>query len=168
MRWKTDIEELESLSPDSILRLNDEDLQRYWTAIGTPMSFSRDKTAENIFSSDISTWRDVGNYRFIRLVGHSYSSIADIEKNIKVKMDERGLNNKNFETNFDTENISEAEQLIEYLKQKEVKRSVDDFCNGFCPYIQESIDDVNRYVEACMELMNVSKEELDEFMANSQ
>jgi len=168
MKWKADIEELKSLSPDSILRLTDEDIERFAVAVEAPMSFTRDKTAENIFTSDISTWRDVGNYQFIRLVGHSYSLIADIEKNFKAKMDERGINNKNFETNFDTENMSEAEQLIAYMKQKEVKRCIDDFCNGFCPYINNSIDEVKQYVEACMELMSISNDELNEFIANSQ
>lgn len=168
LKWKADIEELKTLSPDSIMRLNDEDLQRYMSAVATPMALRRDKTAENIFTSDISTWRDVGNYQFIRLVGRSYSTIADIEKNFRVKMDERGINNKNFETDHDTENMLEAEQLIAYMNQKEVKRCTDDFCNGFCPYIKESIDDVDRYIGACMELMSISNDELNEFIANSQ
>ena len=64
-KWQRDLEELQTLSHDSILRLTDEQRDKYWTAISTPLSFSRDKTAENIFSSDMSTWRDVGNFRFI-------------------------------------------------------------------------------------------------------
>ena len=119
LEWKADIEELKSIPRDSIMRLTNDELNKYWDAVGTPIPMSRDKTAENIFTSNISTWRDVGNYRFIRTVGHAYSDMND-------------------------------------------------FCKGFCPYMQYCIEVLQQYIDECMEIMNVSSEELNEFMANGQ
>lgn len=166
-RWQKDMEELRSLSRDSILRLTDEQREKYWTAISDPIAFSHDKTAEGIFSSNISTWQDIGNFRFIKEVGHTYSEIADIEKNVKAKMDEKGTNNKLFETNYDTENMSDGEQLVAYMEMKEVKRFMDDFCDGFRNYLRQEIDFLHYKVDVCLEIMGIDKEEMIDFILDS-
>lgn len=165
--WQRNLKELQTLSHDSILRLTDEQLDKYWTAISAPLSFSRDKTAQNIFSSDMSTWRDVGNFRFIKVVGQTYSEIEDIEKNVKVKMDEKSSNNNLFMTNYDTENMSDGEQLIAYMEMKEVQRFMLDFCNNFRPYLQDYADRLHNSVNECMEIMGISQEELEDFIINN-
>ena len=165
--WQRDMEELQKLSRDSILRLTDEQRKKYWTAISSPITFSHDKTAENIFSSDISTWRDVGNFRFLKVVGQTYSEIADIEKNVKAKMDEKGSNIKLFETKYDTENMSDGEQLTRYMEMKEVQRFRDDFCDGFRTYIRDRIDLLHDNVNECLEIMGISKDELIDFIINN-
>ena len=165
--WQRDIKELQTLSQDSILRLTKEQRDKYWTAISTPMSFSRDKTAQNLFSSDMSTWRDVRNLRFIKLVGQTYSEIDDIEKNVKVKMDEKSSNNNLFMVKYDTENMSGGEQMVAYLEMKEVQRFMLDFCYGFRPYLQNYADRLHNSVNECMEIMGISQEELDDFIINN-
>lgn len=162
-----DIEELRSLSRDSILRLTDEQRKKYWYAISYPLSFSHDKTAEGIFSSNISTWQDIGNFRFIKEVGLSYSEIADIENNIKAKMEEKGTNAKLFETNYDTENMSDGEKLIAYMEMKEVQRFMDDYCDGFRTYIQHEIEFLHNKVDECLEIMGIDKEELNDFIIDN-
>lgn len=166
--WKNAIEELYSMPRDSILLLTYEEGGRYWGALATPMSMTRDKTAENIFSSDISTWRDVGNYRFIRTVGHAYSSIAEMEKNIQKKMDERGIITKNFQTNYATANLTGGEQLITYMEMNEVRRCADDFCEGFCPYVEDGIKELEEVVKLCMEVMNINANDMNEFLKKNQ
>lgn len=165
--WQRDMEELQTLSHDSILRLTDEQRQKYWTAISIPISFSRDKTAENLFSSDISIWRDVGNFRFIKVVGRTYSEIADIEKNIKAKMDEKGGLSRIFESNYDTENMSDGEKLIAYMQMKEVKSFMDDYLDGFRQYIQYSVGLLHYNVDQCLKIMGITKEELIDFITNN-
>ena len=148
--WKKDIEELKAMSTDSIMRLTETESEKYWHALTTPHTFPRDKTAENIFTSDISIWREVGNFKFIRMVGQVYSYIDDIEKNIKAK----GLPN--------------GERLIYYLQQEEMQSYLDDFCNGFIPYIHFCIDDMKIAVDRCMKSAKVTQEELHQFMADSE
>ena len=41
---------------------------------------SHDKTAENIFSNSIETWKNLGNFQFIDNVGQSFSEMNDIEQ----------------------------------------------------------------------------------------
>lgn len=166
-KWQRDLEELQTLSHDSILRLTDEQRDKYWTAISTPLSFSRDKTAENIFSSDMSTWRDVGNFRFIKVVGQTYSEIEDIERNVKLKMDEKSSNSDLFMLNYDTENMSDGEMLIAYMEMKEVQRFMLDFRSGFRPYLQNYADRLHNSVNECMEIMGISQEELEDFIINN-
>ena len=88
-KWKDDLIELQSLSRDSIMNLPDDELKRYWSALTTPVMLPRDKTAENIFTRDVSTWREVGNFRFIKLVSFIYTYINDIEKNFNVQIDRK-------------------------------------------------------------------------------
>ena len=166
-KWQRDLEELQTLSHDSILRLTDEQRDKYWTAISTPLSFSRDKTAENIFSSDMSTWRDVGNFRFIKVVGQTYSEIEDIERNVKLKLDEKSSNSDLFMLNYDTENMSDGEMLIAYMEMKEVQRFMLDFRSGFRPYLQNYADRLHNSVNECMEIMGISHEELEDFIINN-
>ena len=97
-------------------------------------------------------------------MGHTYSEIADIEKNIKAKMEEKGTNNKLFETNYDTEHMSDGEQLVAYMEMKEVKRFMDDFCDGFRSYLRQEIDFLHNKVDVCLEIMGIDKEEMIDFI----
>ena len=63
--------------------------------------------------------------------------------------------------------MTDAEQLILLMEQKEVKHFIEDFCNGYHPYYKNSIEYVDGYLKRAMEMMNVSKEDLEEFMTNS-
>ena len=53
IKWQNDLKELQSMSRDSIMQLSEEELQKYGAAIILPVTFTHDKTAESIFSSDI-------------------------------------------------------------------------------------------------------------------
>ncbi len=165
--WKKDIGELQAMSRDSIMRLNREEGEKYWFALATPIPFPRDKTAANIFSSDISIWREVGNFKFIRMVGQIYSYIDDIEKNIKVKMDEKGRIANTVQNNSNMRNLPDGEKLILFMQQEEVQSYLTDFFEGFIPYIQGCIDDLKIAADRCMKIADVTQEELSQFMADS-
>lgn len=166
-KWKDELLELQSLSHDSIMNLSEEELKRYWSALGTPVMLPRDKTAENIFTSNISTWREVGNFRFIKLVSFIYTYMNDIVKNFDVQIERKSNNYQAFLENPDLIRMSHAEQLITYIEQKEVKHFLYDFCKGFHPYFQSSIQYLDAYLKQGMEMMNVSEEDLKEFMDNN-
>lgn len=166
-KWKDDLIELQSLSRDSIMNLSDDELERYWSTLSTPVMLPRDKTAENIFTRDVSTWREVGNFRFIKLVSFIYTYINDIEKNFNVQIDRKTDNCQAFLENPRLNEMSPNEQLVTFIEQKEVKHVMYDFCKGYYPYFQNSIQYLNGYLKQCMEMMDVSEEELKEFIDNN-
>ena len=166
-KWKDILMELQSLSRDSIMTLSDDELKRYWNALSTPVMLPHDKTAENIFTRDVSTWREVGNFRFIKLVSFIYTYINDIEKNFDVQIERKSNNCQAFLENPRLNEMSPNEQLVTFIEQKEVKHFLYDFCKGYHPYYQSSIQYLDAYLKQCMEMMNVSEEDLQEFMDNN-
>ena len=162
--WEKDLKELRTLSHDSILRLTDEQREKYWDALATPVSYWHDKTAEKMFSSDISTWRDIRNALFIKSVGLIYSEMEAIVKTIKEKMDLKSTNNLLFATNFDTENMSDGEKLIAYMEMKEVRGFRVDFLDGFRDYIKDRIKFLHNQVGECLDIIGISDDELNDFL----
>ncbi|MBO4428072.1 MAG: hypothetical protein J5771_06295 [Bacteroidales bacterium] len=62
-----------------VAKLGDEHLiAAYHDALNVPM-INRDKTAETIFSSNIDTWKNMGNFQFIDNVGQCFSIIGAVE-----------------------------------------------------------------------------------------
>ena len=78
VEWSAALTRIATLPRDSVLRLNDDEANAFLAAVFTNVLLQRDKTAENIFTNDISTWRDVGNLRFISNVGECYSVINNL------------------------------------------------------------------------------------------
>ena len=83
-------------------------------------------------------------------------------------MDEKGDNVKIFETNHDWKNMSDGQRLVTFMEQKEVQRYIDDFSNGFIPYLNNSIDDLQHFINECMKIMDISEEELNKFMSDNK
>lgn len=128
------------------------------------MLLQRDKTAENIFTNDISTWRDVGNLRFISNVGECYSFINDIEKNYRIQCDRKYELRERFIEEYDYEKMTGAECVAAILDMKGAKLFIDDFTRGFVPYFESSIDDLLRFNSDNMRLIGVTREELADFI----
>lgn len=66
------LNKVDSLDQDSLLSLMDE-------VMYIPI-FVYDKTAEGIFSDDIETWKNMGNFQFIDNVGKCFSNMHSIEE----------------------------------------------------------------------------------------
>ena len=66
------LSKVDSLDQDSLLSLMDE-------VMYIPI-FVYDKTAEGIFSDDIETWKNMGNFQFIDNVGKCFSNMHTIEE----------------------------------------------------------------------------------------
>lgn len=163
-KWKDSIVELQKLSRDSLIKLSDEEVEKFWNALATPIMLPHDKTAENIFTSDISTWREVGNFHFIKLVSFLFTYIDDLVKNFNVQIERKTTNYQNFITNVNTNDMTDAEALAVLLEDKEVKHFMEDFSEGFSPYYKNSIKYLDGYLKKCMELMEVSEDDLKTFV----
>ena len=87
-----------SLPKDSLDLIPPEEVQNLLLEVMTLVDpLTHDKTAENIFSNSIETWKNMGNrnYRFIESVGASFAQINADESNWNewVKEYEKTINN---------------------------------------------------------------------------
>lgn len=152
------------LPRDSVLRLNEKESDAFLRAVFGSVLLQRDKTAENIFTNDISTWREVGNMRFISSVGECYSFINDIEKNYRVQLDRKNELRQRFIEELDYEKMTGGECVAAILDMKGAKLFIDDFTGGFIPYFESSINALLRFNDNNMALIGVTREELVEFV----
>ena len=157
-----------ALPRDSVLRLNQDEADAFLAAVFGSVLLQRDKTAENIFTNDISTWRDVGNLRFISSVGECYSFINDIEKNYRVQLDRKNELSQRFIEEHDYEKMTGGECVAAILDMKGAKLFIDDFTGGFVPYFESSIDNLLKYNSINMALIGLTREELTEFVKNEE
>lgn len=164
--WKKDIEELRSLPRESILKCSEQELEKYWEALVVPLSLPHGTIAETYFTNAIGNWHDPADFRFIKKVGEGYSYIEEIKHNYQVMMDKKGVLSDDFETNHDWKRMSSGEKLIAFLQQKDLQHYLDDFCGGFCPYIDECLQDLQKTIDACLEISGISQEELSAATAN--
>ena len=164
MKHDSTLRRIAALPRDSVLRLNEDDTQAFFAAVFTNVLLKRDKTAENIFTNDISTWRDVGNRKFIRYVGECYSAINNLEKNYQVQLDRKMELSQRFIEEHDYEKMTDGECVAAILDMKGTKSFIDDFTNGFVPYFEQSIDDLLKYNSINMAVIGVTREELMEFI----
>jgi hypothetical protein len=164
VKWDSTLTRIAALPRDSVLRLNDDEAKAFFAAIGGGVLLQRDKTAENIFTNDISTWRDVGNLNFIRNVGECYSFINDIEKNYRIQLDRKGEISQHFMEECDYENMTAGECVAAILDIKGAKFLIDDFTGSFVHYFERSIDDLLQYNRDNMQLIGVTREEVMNFI----
>lgn len=165
VEWDSTLTRIAALPRDSVLRLNQDEADAFLEAvIGGGVLLQRDKTAENIFTNDISTWRDVGNLRFISNVGECYSFINDIEKNYRIQCDRKYELRERFIEEYDYEKMTGAECVAAILDMKGAKLFIDDFTRGFVPYFESSIDDLLRFNSDNMRLIGVTREEVADFI----
>ena len=166
--WKESLLEMKAMSRDSIIMLDDEEvLQNYWNALGQGAMLPRDHTAQNLFSSDISIWRDVDNYNFVKYVGKCYYLIDATNNNFDTEIRRKTDNYQLFLKDIDQ--IPDSLQLATFFEMPEVKSFIEEYTQNFVPYFEETIKNLDYAVEHSCEMMGISQNELKEFMKkNSQ
>jgi len=65
---------------EDVIKLGDEPFEKAFSAAFVTNTLDHDKTAETIFSSNIDTWKNLGNFQFIDNVGDCFSSINWMEE----------------------------------------------------------------------------------------
>ena len=164
VEWGSTLKRIVALPRDSVLRLNEDEAQAFADAVFACVFLERDKTAENIFTNDISTWRDVGNLRFISNVGECYSFINEIENYYKMQLDRKIELSQRFNEEHDHDKMTDGECVAAILDMKGTKSFIDDFANGFVPYFEVSIEDLLKFNSNNMAIIGVTREELTEFI----
>lgn len=168
VEWSAALTRIDALPRDSVLRLSDDEANDFFRAIGGGVLLQRDKTAENIFTNDISTWRDVGNLRFISSVGECYSFINDIEKNYRIQLDRKNELIRRLMEEYDYENMTSGECVAAILDMKGAKFFIDDFTRSFVLYFERSIDDLLQFNSENMRLIGVTREEVADFIKDGE
>lgn len=161
--WKNDLLELQAMPRDSIIRLTPEEQQKYWNAFMQGAMLPHDKTAERLFTSDFSNWRDVGHFRFLKAIGHYYSDIADIEKNFNVQIERKDKLFQLFKAN-NIDELPDSLQLVTFMELKDVQYFIVDFTGSFQQYFKGQNESMYRAVKDCMEMMDISPKEMEEFI----
>ena len=164
VEWDSTLTRISALPRDSVLRLNDDEVNAFLEATLVGVLLQRDKTAENIFTNDISTWRDVGNLRFIRNVGECYSFINDIEKNYRIQLDRKSELRQRLMENYNNDEMTGGECVAAILDMKGTKYFIADFTGSFVHYFEECIDDLLQYNRENMQLIGVTREEVMDFI----
>ena len=109
------IEDLEQLPEEALNGMIDQ---------VTPMFFlSYDKSAENIFSNNIETWKNMGNVQFIDLVGQCFSAMNQIEEywtkranDVNAAVLDIKNHPENYEGSTKSIKILRSETIRQYLK----------------------------------------------------
>ena len=65
---------------DSLDKVSHHTMVEAVNAVISLPQLSHDRTAENIFSNSIETWKNMGNFNFIDRVGQSFSEMNECEK----------------------------------------------------------------------------------------
>ena len=69
-----------SIPMDSIDFVNKDTLRYCVNSVTAYYTLSHDKSAENIFSNSIDTWKNLGSFEFIENVGNCFASINSMEE----------------------------------------------------------------------------------------
>ena len=161
--WKKDILEMKALPRDSIIMLNDVNvIQRYANALGQGAMLPRDHTAQNLFSSDISIWRDVDNFNFVKYVGKCYYIIEALNNNFDTQIRRKTDNYMLFLK--EANQIPDSLHLATFVEMSDVQSFMEEYTQSFLPYFEATIKELDYAVEHCCKMMGVSQKELEEFM----
>jgi hypothetical protein len=77
-----------SIPIETLAKIDDEPLEEaFRVAINLPI-ITHDRTAETIFSSQIDTWKNMGNFKFVENVGKCFSEMSFIEEHFNERAED--------------------------------------------------------------------------------
>ena len=150
-----------SLPIEDVVKLGDEPLAEALEVISNMSSIVHDQSAETIFSSNIDTWKTMGNFRFIDNVGSCFSAMNGMEESYNaVCKDYQAARTAILERPNDYPGASMAEKLLrnELFRQQLL---VPNHLRRWLPYCAEVLREINRHN---MHLMGIKEEEVEAFI----
>ena len=152
-----------SLPIEDVVKLGDEPL---WPAIeaiaGIPV-IVHDQSAETIFSSNIDTWKTMGNFRFIDNVGSIFSAMNEMEAYYNEEFAKyNAARTAVLDHPSDYPGDSKAEKL---LRNELFRRQLlqPNYFRRWLPYCAEVLRETNRH---SMHLMGITEKEVLDFTEN--
>ena len=150
------VDTLDLIAPDSLLP--------YINNVTAYYTLNHDKSAENIFSNSIDTWKNIGNFEFIENAGQCFADINNIKDiyddflNIPNRIRERMI--KNLDACPGKSLASKVLQDREYRNHLAHIHSQAEYYHYLAAYVRWK-NTQN------LELMNISAEELQHFIEES-
>ena len=147
------LNKVDSLDQDSLLSLMDE-------LMYIPLIIY-DKTTEGIFSDDIETWKNMGNFLFIDNVGKCFSDMRTIEKEWTAFSEE--MDAARDAVIYHPEQYPGNSWCSKYLNDKVFRQLLRDFHNRRC-WIYNQIEKIRYYNYLNMVAIGITEQELYDFI----
>ena len=147
------LNKVDSLNQDSLLSLMDE-------LMYIPLIIY-DKTTEGIFSDDIETWKNMGNFLFIDNVGKCFSDMRTIEKEWTAFSEEMDVARD--AVLYHPEQYPGNSWCSKYLNDKVFRQLLRDFHNRRC-WIYNQIEKIRYYNYLNMVAIGITEQELYDFI----
>jgi hypothetical protein len=154
---------------DHLDTVSEDTLSMFVTGILSHNFNTIDETAETIFSSNIETWKSIGNSEFIELAGNCFSA-----KRLMVKFQERLEAEKDELSDMFLEKVTYSDHPTESLQEtvatilrssrcrRHIKKQGDFYLRG----MEQGVKVLSEKTDQCKRLMNVTDEELKKFGYN--
>ena len=154
---------------DHLDTVSEDTLSMFVTGILSHNFNTIDETAETIFSSNIETWKSIGNSEFIELAGNCFSA-----KRLMVKFQERLEAEKDELSDMFLEKVTYSDHPTESLQEtvatilrssrcrRHIKKQGDFYLRG----MEQGVKVLSEKTNQCKRLMNVTDEELKKFGYN--
>ena len=126
-------------------------------------TLNRDRKIEKIFSSNISTWKNMNNFRFVDIVGSCFSSMNQMEENYNKFI--KDLYNKNDSIIINPNDYPGSTRGEKLLRNKELRLYLENIhiIRGYLRYYAENLRIENRKL---MRLVNIPEKEVIGFKDN--
>jgi hypothetical protein len=147
------LNKVDSLDQDSLLSVMDE-------VMYIPLIIY-DKTTEGIFSDDIETWKNMGNFQFIDNVGKCFSNMRTIEKDWTAFSGE--MDAVRDAVLYHPEQYPGNSWCSKYLNEPVFRQILRNFHNVRC-WLQNNIEKIRYYNYVNMATIGITELELLEFI----
>ena len=147
------LNKVDSLDQDTLLSLMDE-------LMYIPLIIY-DKTTEGIFSDDIETWKNMGNFLFIDNVGKCFSDMRTIEKEWTAFSEEMDVARD--AVIYHPEQYPGNSWCSKYLNDKVFRQLLRNFHNRKC-WIYNQIENIRYYNYLNMVAIGITEQELYDFI----
>ena len=147
------VDELELMPSETLQNLVIDAVSNYFVTF--------DKAAENIFSNNLETWKNLGNFQFINSVGDCFTRMHNIEEywNNRVKEEEKVLD----EISGNPEQYPGKYTYTKWLRNNNVRQAVAMKHNWLC-WLHYQAEYMRYTNKQNMSVLGISEKELKEFM----
>lgn len=147
------LDKVDSFDQDSLLSLMDE-------VMYIPI-FVYDKTTEGIFSDDIETWKNMGNFQFIDNVGKCFSNMHTIEEEWTAFSEE--MDEVRDAVLYHPDQYTGSSWSSKYLNEPVFRQILRNFHNRRC-WLQNKIEKIRYHNYVNMVTIGITEQELLEFI----
>jgi len=128
-------------------------------AVNLPI-ITHDKTAETIFSSQIDTWKNMGNFKFVENVGKCFSEMSFIEEHFNERVEDIVTTSENI--TFHADDYPGNTMIEKRLRNEQVRRqlTLPHILRGWISFYIVDLRKVNRNN---MRLIGITEKEVMDF-----